>query len=62
LQNPSEAMNFGKGLASKGLYFRNIMAKLDKDLQSWLWFFTSAAVVVTAGLAKVKLGDYFKNR
>lgn len=62
MQNPSEAMNFGKGLASKTVLLSNIMAKLDKDLQSWLWFFTSAAVVVTAGLAKVKLGDYFKNR
>jgi len=38
------------------------MEKLDKDLQNWLWFFTSAAVVITAGLAKVKLGEYFHNR
>jgi len=38
------------------------MEKLDKDLQDWLWFFTSAAVVITAGLAKVKLSDYLHNR
>jgi len=38
------------------------MEKLDKDLQNWLWFFTSAAVVITAGLAKIKLGDYLHNR
>jgi len=34
-----------------------IMEKLDKDLQNWLWFFTGAAVVISAGLAKIKLSE-----
>jgi len=38
------------------------MEKLDKDLGNWLWFFTSAAVVISAGLAKVKLSDYLHSR
>lgn len=38
------------------------MEKLDKDLQNWLWFFTSAAVVISAGLAKIKLGEYIERR
>lgn len=38
------------------------MEKLDKDLQNWLWFFTSAAVVISAGLAKIKLSDYIQSR
>lgn len=38
------------------------MEKLDKDLQTWLWFFASAALVISAGLAKVKLGDYIQSR
>ena len=36
---------------------RTIMEKLDKDLQNWLWFFTGAAVVISAGLAKIKLSE-----
>jgi len=38
------------------------MEKLDKDLHSWLWFLTGAAVVISAGLAKIKLGDYVERR
>lgn len=33
------------------------MEKLDRDLYNWLWFLTGAAVVISAGLAKIKLGE-----
>ena len=38
------------------------MEKLDKDLQNWFWFLTSAAVVITAGLAKLKLVEMVERR
>ena len=38
------------------------MEKLEKDFGSWLWFFAGAAAVISAGLAKLKLGDYMDHR
>lgn len=39
----------------------NKMEKLDKELGQWLWFLAGAAAVVTAGIAKIALGERFDN-
>jgi len=57
-QHPAKTMNSQtlRGI-QRAAKVRTIMEKLDKDLQNWLWFFTGAAVVISAGLAKIKLSE-----
>lgn len=38
------------------------MQELERELKDWLWFFTGAAVVVSAGLAKILLSDHLNDK
>lgn len=38
------------------------MQNLERELKDWLWFFTGATVVFSAGLAKILLSERTKGK